>query len=108
MRGDILPLPQYVFMPWCLVKAKGQLYYVKKQEFTDRLHNKIYKPKTNFNLSTHCTNFREEAEKFLHQTHQLLLGFNANIDFKGAQALCRCKLKIFDDNDAERTWHITV
>jgi hypothetical protein len=26
MRGAIPPLPQYVFMAWCLVKAQGQLY----------------------------------------------------------------------------------
>jgi len=27
MRGAILPLPQYAFMAWCLVKAQGQLYH---------------------------------------------------------------------------------
>jgi hypothetical protein len=26
MHGSILPLPQYVFMAWCSVKAQGQLY----------------------------------------------------------------------------------
>jgi len=26
MSGAILPLPQYAFMVWCLVKAHGQLY----------------------------------------------------------------------------------
>jgi hypothetical protein len=26
MSGAIPPLPQYAFMAWCLVKAKGQLY----------------------------------------------------------------------------------
>jgi hypothetical protein len=26
MRGAIPPLPKYVFMAWCLVKAQGQLY----------------------------------------------------------------------------------
>jgi hypothetical protein len=26
MRGAIPPLPQYVFMAWCSVKAQGQLY----------------------------------------------------------------------------------
>jgi hypothetical protein len=26
MRGAILSLPQYAFMPWCSVKAQGQLY----------------------------------------------------------------------------------
>jgi hypothetical protein len=25
-RGAVHPLPQYVFMAWCSVKAKGQLY----------------------------------------------------------------------------------
>jgi hypothetical protein len=29
MRGAVLPLPQYAFMAWCLVKkAQGQLYIV--------------------------------------------------------------------------------
>jgi hypothetical protein len=27
MCGAILPLPQYTFMAWCLVKAQGQLYF---------------------------------------------------------------------------------
>jgi len=26
MSGAILPLSQYAFIAWCLVKAKGQLY----------------------------------------------------------------------------------
>jgi len=26
MSGAIAPLPHYVFMAWCLVKAQGQLY----------------------------------------------------------------------------------
>jgi hypothetical protein len=26
MSGTIFPLPQYVFMAWCLVKAWGRLY----------------------------------------------------------------------------------
>jgi len=26
MSGAILPLTQYAFMEWCLVKAQGQLY----------------------------------------------------------------------------------
>jgi len=26
MRGAIPPLPQYAFMAWCSVKARGQLY----------------------------------------------------------------------------------
>jgi hypothetical protein len=26
MSGAVLPLPQYTFMAWCLVKAQGQLY----------------------------------------------------------------------------------
>jgi len=26
MSGAIPPIPQYVFMAWCLVKAQGQLY----------------------------------------------------------------------------------
>jgi hypothetical protein len=26
MSGAIPPLPQYVFMEWCLVKAQGKLY----------------------------------------------------------------------------------
>jgi hypothetical protein len=29
MRGALLPLPQYAFMAWCLVKAQGQLYFLK-------------------------------------------------------------------------------
>jgi hypothetical protein len=27
MSGAILPLPQYVFMAWCSVKAQEQLYF---------------------------------------------------------------------------------
>jgi hypothetical protein len=28
MRGAILPLPQYDFVEWCLVKAEGRLYLI--------------------------------------------------------------------------------
>jgi hypothetical protein len=28
MSGAIHPLPQYAFMAWCLVKARGQLYLI--------------------------------------------------------------------------------
>jgi len=27
MHGAIIPLPQYSFMAWCLVKAQGQVYF---------------------------------------------------------------------------------
>jgi hypothetical protein len=27
MSGAIPPFPQYAFMPWCSVKAQGQLYF---------------------------------------------------------------------------------
>jgi hypothetical protein len=29
MRGDILPLPQYVFIAWCLVKHRDNLDIIK-------------------------------------------------------------------------------
>jgi hypothetical protein len=29
MSAAIHPLPQYVFMAWCLVKAQGQIYLCK-------------------------------------------------------------------------------
>jgi hypothetical protein len=31
MHGAVPPLPQYVFMVWCLVKAQGQLYLLQAQ-----------------------------------------------------------------------------
>jgi len=41
MSGAIPPLPQYVFMAWCSVKAQGQLY----------LYRLPYKPMTSENFN---------------------------------------------------------
>jgi hypothetical protein len=38
IRGTILPLPEYAFMAWCSVKAKGQLdLYVYSIALSDQL-----------------------------------------------------------------------
>jgi hypothetical protein len=31
MSGAVPPLPQYTFMPWCSVKAQGQLYLLNNK-----------------------------------------------------------------------------
>jgi hypothetical protein len=42
MRGDIPPLPQYVFMAWCSVKAQGQLYLLPFFYCTADMHFNCY------------------------------------------------------------------
>jgi len=51
MRGAIHPLPQYVFMTWCSVKAEGLhlylLWYVKRYdtgESVTKANKEKYKP----------------------------------------------------------------
>jgi hypothetical protein len=41
MNGAIYPLPQYVFMAWCLVKPQGQLYLITNS-ILPNLHMKHY------------------------------------------------------------------
>jgi hypothetical protein len=40
MRGAVPPLPQYAFNAWCLVKARGQLYF--KHYHYLQVNNYIY------------------------------------------------------------------
>jgi len=41
MRGGLLPLLQYTFLAWCLVKAQGQLYllHYEKTDLAFMLHS---------------------------------------------------------------------
>jgi hypothetical protein len=48
MRGAIPPLPEYVFMAWCLVKAEGQFAFEVNRK------RKFKKKTVGLSLSTEC------------------------------------------------------
>jgi hypothetical protein len=60
MHGDMPPLPQYVFMAWCSVKAEGELHlhvYLFTFTFTPPLTIARYNPDI-------CLDDREKSQKY--------------------------------------------
>jgi hypothetical protein len=59
MCGAIPPLPQYAFMAWCSVKAKGLLYLFINPELTGLACTSVYKMQKEI-LKQKCINIKKQ------------------------------------------------